>query len=441
MERDHSGSSARRARLRIRPAVFRAGARLLLGRAGAGGEEPHQPSRPRRRRPARATANALAVPSIPLALYAHFPWCVRKCPYCDFNSHTLRGEVPEDAYIDALLRDLDWELAQAPEARPLCSIFFGGGTPSLFSGRALARLLDAIAARLSCAPDVEITLEANPGTADAQNFADYRKAGVNRLSIGVQSLNPFHLEALGRIHGPDEAHRAVDYARRAGFDNINLDLMFALPRQTLEQARADVDGVCALAPEHVSYYHLTLEPNTEFHRHPPPVPDSDLACAMLEQGQQLLAQRGYAQYEVSAYARPGRPARHNLNYWEFGDYLGIGAGAHGKRTVAGRGVVRHAKHKHPKSYLDAAGTPAALQENKAVAAADLPFEFAMNALRLNQGFPLALYEERTGQDRAVLRNPLGRAQAQGLLDVQGERVRPTALGRAHLNALLTLFLP
>jgi putative oxygen-independent coproporphyrinogen III oxidase len=379
------------------------------------------------------------VADIPLALYAHFPWCVKKCPYCDFNSHALRGEVPEMEYVDALLRDLDFELAER-EARPLTSIFFGGGTPSLFSATALARLLEQAAKRVAFAPDIEITLEANPGTADAANFRGYRAAGVNRLSIGVQSFDAGQLKALGRIHGPDEARRAFALARDAGFDNVNLDLMYALPRQTLSQARADLEAAFALAPEHLSYYQLTLEPNTEFHARPPPLPDHDQAWEMQEQGQALLAAQGYAQYEVSAYARAGRCCRHNLNYWEFGDYLGIGAGAHGKRTRAGD-IRRRARHKHPRSWQEAAGTPAAVQEERAVAATDLPFEFAMNALRLNRGFDLADFERRTGLPGSTLDRPLAQAASRGLIERDGAAVRASTRGRELLNQLTALFLP
>ena len=380
---------------------------------------------------------------IPLSLYVHLPWCVKKCPYCDFNSHALRGaspaEVPEREYLDALLRDLDFELQEA-EPRPLASIFFGGGTPSLFSGGAIRRVLEETARRLPFAPDIEITLEANPGTADAANFRGYRAAGVNRLSIGVQSFDAAQLKALGRIHGPDEARRAYALARASGFDNVNLDLMYGLPNQTLAQAQADLRAALELAPEHLSYYHLTLEPNTEFHAHPPPLPDQDAAWSMQEQGQELLGAQGYAQYEVSAYARAGRRCRHNLNYWEFGDYLGIGAGAHGKRTQA-HAIVRRARHKHPRTYLDAAGTQAALQEHKAIPAADLPFEFAMNALRLNEGFRLPEFERRTGLPGSRLDRPLAHAAGKGLVEREGETVRPSARGRALLNQLTALFLP
>ena len=381
----------------------------------------------------------MGMPDIPLSLYLHFPWCVRKCPYCDFNSHALRGEVPEEAYIEALLRDLDFELARNPELRPLSSIFMGGGTPSLFSGRALAQLLEQVARRLTFAPQIEITLEANPGTVDETHFRDYRAAGINRLSIGVQSLNAGHLKKLGRIHNPDEARRAVEIARRSGFDNLNLDMMYALPDQSLAEAQADLQALIALGPEHVSYYQLTLEPNTEFAARPPALPDDELAWDMQVAGQALLVEQGYAQYEVSAYAQPGRQAQHNLNYWTFGDYLGIGAGAHGKRTAAGQ-ISRQARQKHPRSYQDSSGTAAALAEERSIPAVDLPFEFAMNALRLNQGFSAADYERRTGLRWADSSDALEKAVHQGLLVGDNGQVRATALGQRHLNRLLTLFL-
>lgn len=377
---------------------------------------------------------------IPLALYIHIPWCAKKCPYCDFNSHPARGQIPETEYVQALLRDLDFELASAPEARPLTSIFFGGGTPSLFSGAAIGRILDGVAQRLALAPGIEITLEANPGTAEAERFRDYRSAGVNRLSMGVQSLDDRHLKALGRIHGAAEARAAVAMARTAGFDNLNLDLMFALPEQTLAEAEADLRGLLALGPEHISYYHLTLEPNTEFAAKPPKVPDSDSAYVMLEQGQARLAEAGYAQYETSAYAQPGRPAAHNLNYWRFGDYLGIGAGAHGKRTLDGR-VLRRARHKHPKTYLETAGGAAGVQEERSVTGAELAFEYVLNTLRLHEGFALADFRARTGLGDAALEPAMGRMLSKGLLERAGERIRPTALGRDHLNRLQMEFLP
>jgi putative oxygen-independent coproporphyrinogen III oxidase len=378
-------------------------------------------------------------PEIPLSLYLHFPWCVRKCPYCDFNSHALRGDVPEEAYVDALLRDLDFELAQRPESRPLISIFMGGGTPSLFSGKALARVLEQTARRLRFASDIEITLEANPGTVDEAHFRDYHAAGINRLSIGVQSLNATHLKKLGRIHNPDDARRAVEIARRSGFDNLNLDLMYALPDQTLAEAQADLSGLIALAPEHASYYQLTLEPNTEFAARPPTLPDDDLSWEMQVRGQALLAEAGYTQYEVSAYAKVDRQARHNLNYWTFGDYLGIGAGAHAKRTQGGT-LMRLARHKHPRTYQEGAGSGKAVTEQRQIPAQELPFEYVMNALRLNHGFAIADYECRTGLLWEGCARTVSTAVRQGLLETAEGQVRASALGQRHLNSLLTLFL-
>ncbi len=376
---------------------------------------------------------------IPLALYLHFPWCVKKCPYCDFNSHALRGEIDEAAYVAALIRDLDFELRDAPETRPITSIFIGGGTPSLFSDRAMASTLDAMARRLTFADDIEITLEANPGTVDAAHFRGYRKAGINRLSIGVQSLDEAQLKRLGRVHGRDDAVAAVRIARDAGFDNFNLDLMYALPEQTPAQAEADLRTALALAPTHLSYYQLTLEPNTEFAARPPPLPDDDTAWAMQLTAQALLAEHGYAQYEVSAYAQPGRQCRHNRNYWEFGDYLGLGAGAHAKRTT-GTQIVRRARQKHPRLYLDTAGSAAALQEQRTVSADELPYEFAMNALRLNHGFALQSYSARTGESVTSIEKTLQRLQQRTLIEIEGDIVRPTALGRAHLNTVIGEFI-
>ena len=386
----------------------------------------------------------------PLALYIHMPWCVRKCPYCDFNSHGAKGRIPEDAYVAALLRDLDHELAfglgKALNPRPLVSIFIGGGTPSLFSGTAIARLLAGIRQRLPVSDATEITLEANPGTADAAHFATYREAGVNRLSLGVQSLDPDRLRDLGRIHGPEEARRALRLARQAGFDNINLDLMFALPHQDLAGARADLSQVLELDPEHLSYYQLTLEPNTPFHAAPPPLPDEDESAEMLLQGLERLAAAGYRQYEVSAHARPGRRCQHNLNYWTFGDYLGIGAGAHGKLSdpVSGR-VHRRAKPRHPAAYLEALGqqppTPmGSIGTTRALDKDDLVLEFAMNALRLTEGFELPLFRRMTGLDPACLTAPLEDARLAGLVEVHDQRVRPTERGRWFLNDLIACFM-
>lgn len=381
-----------------------------------------------------------AAPVVPLALYIHLPWCAKKCPYCDFNSHAARGAIPEAEYVAALIADLDFEL-QEPDARPVSSIFFGGGTPSLFSGAAIGRILEASAQRLHFASAIEITLEANPGTADAANFRGYRAAGVNRLSIGVQSLDDAQLKSLGRIHGRDEALNAYAMARAAGFDNINLDLMFALPNQTEAAALDDLRAAVALGSEHLSWYHLTLEPNTEFAARPPPLPDADSAAAMHDAGCDLLADAGFDHYETSAFARPGRAARHNLNYWEFGDYLGIGAGAHAKRSFDGaQRIERRARHKHPRSFMQTAGTAAAIQEQRVLAASELPFEFCMNALRLHRGFTREQFESRTGTSLETLQAALHEAAKRGLIEREGDRVRPSEAGRRHLNGLLTLFL-
>jgi oxygen-independent coproporphyrinogen-3 oxidase len=380
--------------------------------------------------------------SIPLALYVHLPWCAKKCPYCDFNSHPARGVIPEAEYVSALIRDLDFELRDA-EPRPLASIFFGGGTPSLFSGRAIGRILDEASRRLQFSKDIEITLEANPGTADAANFRDYRAAGVNRMSIGVQSFDDAQLKALGRIHGRDEALRAFDLARKAGFDNLNLDLMFALPQQDMQQALADLRTAFALAPEHLSWYHLTLEPNTEFAARPPSLPDADAAADMHDAGCALLMDAGYMHYETSAFARAGKASRHNLNYWRFGDYLGIGAGAHAKRSFRSEGglrILRCARHKHPRTYMDASGSASAFQEQRQLSPGELPFEFCMNALRLHEGFTCAQFESRTGLEFTALDAPLSQARRLGLIVESADAVRPSEAGRRFQNRLLSLFL-
>ena len=380
--------------------------------------------------------------TIPLALYVHLPWCARKCPYCDFNSHAVRGPIPEPDYVAALIRDLEFELRD-PESRPLRSIFFGGGTPSLFSAGAIGQILDSAAKRLRFADDIEITLEANPGTADAANVAGYRAAGVNRMSIGVQSFDDAQLKTLGRIHGRDEALRAFGMARDAGFDNLNLDLMFALPQQTQEQALGDLRQGLALGPEHLSWYHLTLEPNTEFAARPPLVPDADSAADMHDAGCALLASTGFEHYETSAFARPDRASRHNRNYWGFGDYLGIGAGAHAKRSAHRDGelqVQRRARHKHPRTYMETAGTSSAIQEERALAADEMPFEFCMNALRLHEGFERAQFESRTGLAFSALDAPLAQARQRGLIEALPDRVLPTEAGRRHQNSLFSLFL-
>ena len=376
----------------------------------------------------------------PLSLYIHIPWCVKKCPYCDFNSHGLRGNLPEVAYLEALTRDLEQDLPRVT-GREIQSVFFGGGTPSLFSASGIGRILDAARARLPFAPDAEVTLEANPGTVERGRFAEYKAAGITRLSIGVQSFEPEHLKRLGRIHSSDEAARAAEEAHTAGLANFNLDLMYALPEQSREQALMDVRRAMALSPAHLSHYQLTLEPNTEFHAHPPKLPDGDAAWDMQLACQAELTARGYAQYEVSAYARDGHQCRHNLNYWRFGDYLGIGAGAHGKLTDAAGRVTRLWKLKHPETYLKSAGTPASLGGAGEVADTDLAFEFMLNRLRLTEAFALEDFRAATGLSPALLASGLVRGRSLGLLEEVPLGWQVTGKGQAYLNDLQGLFLP
>ena len=377
----------------------------------------------------------------PLSLYVHLPWCVRKCPYCDFNSHEGRGALPFEAYVDALLADLDHDLPLA-WGRTVHSVFFGGGTPSLFPPAAIDRFLQQASARLRFAPDVEVTLETNPGTVEHGPFAGYRAAGVNRLSFGVQSFDDGCLQRLGRIHSSGDAERAVKAAQDAGFDNLNLDLMYALPGQSLAMALADVDRAIALQPTHLSHYQLTLEPNTVFAvRTPAGLPDEDGAWDMQEACQARLAAAGFGQYEVSAYARAGRQCRHNLNYWQFGDYLGIGAGAHGKLTLgASQQVLRRWKLRHPAEYQAKAGTPAAIGGDEVLTASRLPFDFMLNALRHNAGVPMAMFEARTGLPRAAIADHLATAHARGWLEPDPDWLRPTELGRRFANDVIGLFL-
>ncbi|HEY0336793.1 MAG TPA: radical SAM family heme chaperone HemW [Burkholderiales bacterium] len=373
----------------------------------------------------------------PLSLYIHIPWCVRKCPYCDFNSHEARGEVPEERYIASLIADLDQSLPLV-WSRRVYTIFFGGGTPSLLSADAIETLLSAVRARVPLAVDAEITLEANPGTFEAAKFAAYRAAGVNRLSIGIQSFNSRHLNALGRIHDDVQARRAIEIAREY-FDNFNLDLMYALPGQTPVEAQCDIDAAIAWHAPHLSVYHLTLEPNTYFHRYPPVVPDEDTAAQMQEQIALRLRESGYDHYETSAYAQPGRRSRHNLNYWMFGDYLGIGAGAHSKLSFPER-VLRQARYRQPRDYMERALSGSAVQSDQPVAATEIAFEFMMNALRLNDGFPSSLFQERTGLPLVTVLPLLDQAEGRGLIERDHERIAPTELGRRFLNDLLEIFL-
>lgn len=376
----------------------------------------------------------------PLSLYAHIPWCVRKCPYCDFNSHELRGDLPERDYIDALLHDLDQELPGV-WGRVVSSIFIGGGTPSLFAPESIDRLLAGIRARLTCKPDLEITLEANPGTVEQGRFHEFRAAGVNRLSIGVQSFDDRLLGRIGRIHGRREAIRAAEGAHDAGFASFNLDLMFGLPGQTPDQALQDLSTAMDLEPAHLSWYQLTLEPNTYFHRHPPVLPDDEVLWAMQRRGQVQLAARDYTQYEVSAYARAGQECRHNLNYWRYGDYLGIGAGAHQKITDAGAQRIRRSwKLKSPRAYLAASDSAARIGGGSEPDANEVILEFLMNALRLNAGFETATFERHTGLRLSTVLPKLERARDRELLEAD-EPWRCSERGRRFLNDLLAEFLP
>jgi putative oxygen-independent coproporphyrinogen III oxidase len=371
-----------------------------------------------------------------LALYVHMPWCVRKCPYCDFNSHQLKSAHPDASYIDALIRDFDIE-APRLEDRMIDTVFFGGGTPSLFPPEDFARLLGALRQRIAFAPDVEITLEANPGTIERGRFSGYAAAGINRVSLGAQTFDPRALERLGRIHSAEDTHRAVAELRAAKLDNFNLDLMYALPEQSLQQALNDVSIACSLAPSHISYYQLTLEPGTVFHSRPPPLPDEDAAWQIQCAGQKLLAAAGYLQYEVSAYAREGARCRHNLNYWLFGDYLGIGAGAHGKLSLSKPAqILRTVKPKQPREYQARGG----VGESTYIAVKDLPFEFMLNALRLNEGFTNDCYEERTGLALQSVGESLSRAKERGLVVERPDGWQPSELGRRFLNDLQASFL-
>lgn len=373
----------------------------------------------------------------PLALYVHIPWCIRKCPYCDFNSHESREPIPEQRYVDALIADLEQSLPLV-WGRRVHSIFFGGGTPSLFAPDSIDRFLSAARALLPIDADAEITLEANPGTFEAGRFAAFRALGINRLSIGIQSFDAGHLRALGRVHDGREAHCAVEIAR-ATFDNFNLDLMYALPGQSLDQALADIDQAIAAGAPHVSAYHLTIEPNTLFHRHPPTLPDDDASADMQVAIESRLGAAGYANYETSAFARAGRSCRHNGNYWLFGDYLGIGAGAHGKVSLRDR-IVRQMKHRHPREFMERALGGDAVQTSTDVSATDLPFEFMMNALRLADGFELSTFTLRTGLAVTTIASRLDLAENRSLIERDHLRVRPTLRGRRFLNDLLQVFL-
>jgi oxygen-independent coproporphyrinogen-3 oxidase len=379
--------------------------------------------------------NLAALP--PLSLYIHWPWCVRKCPYCDFNSHESKEAIPEQAYLDALRADLEQSLPLI-WGRKIHTVFIGGGTPSLISAAGLDRVMSDLRTLLPLDLDAEITMEANPGTFEAEKFKAFRASGINRLSIGIQSFNSRHLQALGRIHDAHEAIKAVEIAQ-ANFDNFNLDLMYALPGQTLAEAQADIDMALGFAPPHLSLYHLTMEPNTVFAKYPPVLPSDDESADIQDMIAERTAAAGYDHYEVSAYAKPGHRARHNLNYWQFGDYLGIGAGAHSKLSFPHR-VLRQARFKQPQSFMEAAGKGNAVAEEHEISRADLGFEFMLNGLRLTQGFDPNLFGERTGMPINAIENALNEAEAKGLIYRDFRVIRPTELGQRFLNDLQEMFL-
>ncbi len=372
----------------------------------------------------------------PLALYIHLPWCERKCPYCDFNSHEARV-IPQEAYVDALLRDLEGDLELARN-RPVATLFIGGGTPSLFSPGAISRLLAGIGSLLQLSPDLEATMEANPGSAEAGKFAGFRAAGINRLSLGIQSFDDACLQALGRVHNSDQARAAIEYARAAGFASFNIDLMHGLPGQSAEAAATDLRTALGFAPPHLSWYQLTIEPNTVFHKRPPQLPSEDALADIQQAGEALLAAAGYGQYEVSAYSRPGLRCRHNLNYWSFGDYLGIGAGAHGKITDADGRIQRYHKTRQPADYL-AACSGTFTSGSRELERADIVGEFMLNALRLNEGFTRDLFEARTGLDFALIEPQLLKLQERELLECDDRGIRASALGRRFLDSVIAEF--
>jgi oxygen-independent coproporphyrinogen-3 oxidase len=402
---------------------------------GVASSEPRSPASAALQYLQPGSLNLAALP--PLSLYIHWPWCVRKCPYCDFNSHESKGPVPEQVYLDAVRADLEQSLPLI-WGRKIHTVFIGGGTPSLMSAAALDRLLSDVRTLLPLEINAEITMEANPGTFEAEKFKAYRASGVNRLSIGIQSFNGRHLQALGRIHDENEARRAVEIAQ-ANFDNFNLDLMFALPGQTLEQARQDLRAALSFAPPHLSLYHLTMEPNTVFAKYPPQLPSDDESADIQDMILETMAGAGYEHYEVSAYARPGHRSRHNLNYWTFGDYLGIGAGAHSKLSFPHR-VLRQARYKQPASFIEAALKGNAVHEEHEIGRADMGFEFMLNLLRLTEGFDPNLFGERTGLSINAIDKALNEAEAKGLIYRDFRLIRPTELGQRFLNDLQEMFL-
>lgn len=383
-----------------------------------------------------STLSGLSNPP-PLSLYIHIPWCVRKCPYCDFNSHEAKQDIPEAAYVDALIQDLE-QSTPLIWGRKIHSVFFGGGTPSLFSGESIDKLLSHVRMLTPLEYGAEITLEANPGTVDTAHFNAYKDAGVNRVSLGIQSFDDRYLKALGRIHDTEQAQQAAQLAIST-FERVNLDLMYALPEQSLEDAIRDAEMACQLKPAHLSFYHLTLEPNTAFHRTPPSLPDDDSSSTMQEEIEQTLARHGYVNYETSAFAQPGMQCKHNLNYWTFGDYLGIGAGAHSKLSFHDK-LIRQSRHKHPKRYMEFVPQGKAIDQEWRIEQHALGFEFMMNALRLHDGFSPELYQQRTGLPLITIRDTLQVAVQQGLLAHQDARIQPTLKGRRFLNNLLEMFL-
>ena len=383
--------------------------------------------------------NLITLP--PLSLYIHIPWCVKKCPYCDFNSHKSPDVLPENDYIDALIRDLEQEVPYI-WGRTIKTVFIGGGTPSLFSAKAYDRLFSSLRALLPINHNAEITLEANPGTFEQERFADYLSLGINRLSIGIQSFNNDSLQALGRIHDGQQAIRAVETAHKVGFENFNLDLMFGLPHQTEKTAREDIETAIALEPAHLSYYQLTIEPNTLFHQQPPTLPDDDPIFDWQIDSQHRLRKAGYAQYEVSAYAKNKKQCQHNVNYWQFGDYLGIGAGAHGKISDAAKqSITRRSKQKQPQAYIGSAGTEKSILTNEIITTKDIGFEFMLNALRLTDGFPTPLFYQHVGLPISHIEKALQKAELQELVTWDIHRICPTEKGQRYLNSLIELFLP
>jgi oxygen-independent coproporphyrinogen-3 oxidase len=386
-----------------------------------------------------ATVSGLSNPP-PLALYIHIPWCVKKCPYCDFNSHESRyknAEIPEAAYVAALIADLE-QATPKVWGRKIKSVFFGGGTPSLFTPDAIDRILSQVRMLTPLEYDAEITLEANPGTVDAAHFAGYKQAGVNRLSLGIQSFNDAHLQALGRIHDSQQAHAAIELALST-FEQVNCDIMYGLPNQTLAEALQDAATAISLNPAHLSFYHLTLEPNTPFYRTPPSLPDDDSSAEMQIQIEALLAEHGYVHYETSAFSKPGKQAKHNVNYWQFGDYLGIGAGAHSKLSYHDK-ITREIRPKHPKAYMQQASQGQAIEREWVISQDELGFEFMLNALRLVDGVAIDLFAQRTGLSLNRLDAALKQAESKGLLTVGQGKIKPTLLGQRFLNELLQLFL-